>query len=223
MLPRPNKPTLRHAQKGILIQGKTSNWGFDYIIDLRNSQSKDNADTSERPTLVSSRMLVSKNAAPSSLQSRASKLPDELSSNNLNLSRSSIPRTRKSRNTQTDETHGFPSRKRLKGAQEFRCPICPWTQKTGKGLSRHVASHQREFQNSRSLGWWCKGVPVAERAKFPGLEGAVYEFDGQEYIGGCLANFARRDGLKRHLTNPNVPCIGEMPGSEWHFVRGVEP
>ena len=33
----------------------------------------------------------------------------------------------------------------------------------------------------------------------------AYVFGGQLMIGGCMRTFTRRDALKRHVDNPNIP------------------
>ncbi|KAK7021307.1 hypothetical protein VNI00_017482 [Paramarasmius palmivorus] len=169
------------------------------------------------------RMAQNVHSSSSSLQSQSLAVSPERQSKDSSKS-PYIPPARKSRNTQINSPIqsplGIPPFKRVRNAQEYTCPLCPWTQKKRKGLLRHVASHQRDIQNDYNLGWWCTGVLVEERANFQGLEDAIpYELDGRLYVGGCRANFSRRDGLKRHLENPKIPCVGVMPRSEWHHVR----
>ncbi|KAF9267307.1 hypothetical protein L218DRAFT_680419 [Marasmius fiardii PR-910] len=74
---------------------------------------------------------------------------------------------------------------------------------------RHLRTHARPKDEDQSRGWWCKGVRVAERQKYPiPADAKTYYFQDQKRAGGCLQTFSRRDALKRHLDNPNACCVG---------------
>jgi hypothetical protein len=42
------------------------------------------------------------------------------------------------------------------------------------------------------------------------IKAGAYDFRGRLMIGGCMKTFARRDALKRHVDNLNIPCVGHM-------------
>lgn len=93
----------------------------------------------------------------------------------------------------------------------FICPECGWKQMNQRipDFKRHLRTHTRPSNQDKSKGWWCKGVRLEEAAAC-GLPKTAegYLFSGVWRVGGCQRTFARRDALKRHLDNSNVPCIG---------------
>ncbi|KAE9405643.1 hypothetical protein BT96DRAFT_811876, partial [Gymnopus androsaceus JB14] len=83
------------------------------------------------------------------------------------------------------------------------CPVCKWEQvnKRLPDFQRHLKTHARADKEDRTMGWWCKGIP----------EGAEeYLFHDHMRVGGCCQTFSRRDALKRHTSNMNVPCTGVL-------------
>ena len=107
-------------------------------------------------------------------------------------------------------------------SSEFRCsaPGCKYVQKNRRvpDLKRHMATHSYLLEPDK---WTCCGI-ATEDAHLYGIEirqGATreelikegaYVFRGKLMIGGCMGRFTRRDALKRHLDNPNFPCVGNM-------------
>ena len=105
---------------------------------------------------------------------------------------------------------------------DFQCPVvgCDYVQENRRipDLKRHVVTHDRWMEPEKRT---CCGVGM-ERAYLygKGIEKGMTEeeqikagaciFKGQLMIGGCLKTFARRDALKRHVDNSNIPCVGHM-------------
>ena len=105
---------------------------------------------------------------------------------------------------------------------DFRCPVagCDHVQGNRRipDLKRHIETHSRWRKPEK---WICCGVGV-DRAHLYGkgirlgmtdeerIEAGAYEFRGRLMIGGCMKSFARRDALKRHVDNSNIPCAGHM-------------
>ena len=105
---------------------------------------------------------------------------------------------------------------------DFQCPVvgCEYTQKNRRvpDLKRHVVTHDRWIEPGK---WTCCGVDM-DRAHLydTGIEegmtekehidAGAYMFRDRLMIGGCMKTFARRDALKRHVDNPNIPCVGHM-------------
>jgi len=104
----------------------------------------------------------------------------------------------------------------------FRCPVvgCGYIQTNQRvpDLKRHVVTHDRWMEPEK---WTCCGVTM-DRAHLYGkgikegmtdeerIKAGAYVFNGRLMIGGCRKTFARRDALKRHVDNPNIPCVGHM-------------
>jgi hypothetical protein len=105
---------------------------------------------------------------------------------------------------------------------DFQCPAvgCDYVQKNQRipDLKRHIVTHDRWMEPEK---WTCCGVGM-DRAHLYGrgieegmteeeqIKAGAYMFKGQLMIGGCRKAFARRDALKRHVDNPNIPCVGHM-------------
>jgi len=92
------------------------------------------------------------------------------------------------------------------------CPECGWEQTNQRlpDFKRHLRTHTRPSEQDQSTGWWCKGVPLDEAAKYDVPHTAeAYLFLDVWRVGGCQRTFARRDALKRHLDNANVACLGK--------------
>lgn len=106
---------------------------------------------------------------------------------------------------------------------DFICPVCKWEQvnKRLPDFQRHLKTHARADKEDRTMGWWCKGVRVERKDDFNRRmieeggkkipEGAEeYLFHDHMRVGGCCQTFSRRDALKRHTSNMNVPCTGVL-------------
>lgn len=95
---------------------------------------------------------------------------------------------------------------REKKTTHWHCRICKYKQKERwMDFERHVHTH------IGTKDWWCKGVFLEDAPAFYGRiapDAVPYQFLGHQRIGGCEGYFSRRDALKRHLDNPNIPCIG---------------
>lgn len=95
---------------------------------------------------------------------------------------------------------------REKKTTHWYCQICDYKQKERwMDFERHVHTH------IGAKDWWCKGVLLEDAPSFLGRiapDAVPYQFLGCQRIGGCEGHFSRRDALKRHLDNPNIPCIG---------------
>ena len=111
---------------------------------------------------------------------------------------------------------------RIDRKSDFQCPVagCDHTQKNQRipDLKRHILTHDRWMEPEK---WICCGVSMDIAHLYArGIEegmteeeqikAGAYMFRGQLRIGGCLKTFARRDALKRHIDNRNLPCIGHM-------------
>ena len=104
----------------------------------------------------------------------------------------------------------------------FHCTVvgCEYKQKNHhvRELRRHIKTHDRWMKPDE---WSCCGVGI-DVAHLYGvaieegmseeefIEAGAYVFRGQLMIGGCMKTFSRRDGLKRHVDNPNIKCVGDM-------------
>ena len=103
---------------------------------------------------------------------------------------------------------------------ELRCPVpgCGKRSQRVPDLRRHIKSHKHWLEPNK---WTCCGI-ATEEAHLYGIEiaqgatreelieGGAYVFEGRLMVGGCMTTFSRRDALKRHVDNPNFPCVGDM-------------
>ena len=160
-------------------------------------------------------------ALPPRKRQRASPTPHERKPNSPNgrrtfpndLAKRPTKRPRvapSSRNRQTDSPATIESAAKQTNA-DLVCPECGWKQFNRRlpDFKRHLRTHTRPSEQNQSTGWWCKGVPLDEAAKYdvPNTT-EPYLFLDEWRVGGCQRTFARRDALKRHLDNPNVACLG---------------
>ena len=106
---------------------------------------------------------------------------------------------------------------------DFRCPVvgCGHVQRNQRipDLKRHILTHGRWREPEK---WICCGVGTDRAHLYEGLnirqgmtdeeciEAGAYLFKGRLSIGGCKQTFSRRDALKRHLDNPDLPCVVDM-------------
>lgn len=141
-------------------------------------------------------------------------------------SSSSSPRARRansyrrnapSRNPQCEDAAAFVDKD-----CGFQCPASGCGYKQGNRRSpefkRHLITHGRWMNPGK---WTCCGVGIGS-AHLYGLDvrqevtaeerfrAGAYIFKGQWMIGGCMTTFSRRDALKRHIDNRNIPCVGNM-------------
>ena len=127
--------------------------------------------------------------------------------------RSDVP----SRNFQCKDASLFVDKK-----SDFLCPVvgCDYKQENHHipELKRHIITHNRWKEPKK---WICCGVGI-DKAHLYGegirqgmadeecIKAGAYMFKGRLMIGGCMKTFSRRDALKRHVDNPNIPCVGHM-------------
>lgn len=126
-------------------------------------------------------------------------------------------RSTPSRNIQCEGTGPFVEKGSL-----FECPVpgCEYIQDNHRvpDLKRHIETHDRWRRPDR---WICCGVEtdVAHLYREGITQGmsdeeytkaGAYLFRGRLMVGGCMKTFSRRDALKRHVDNPNIPCVGNM-------------
>ena len=105
---------------------------------------------------------------------------------------------------------------------DFQCPVvgCDYVQQNQRvpDLKRHIMTHDRWIEPDK---WTCCGVGMDRAHLYENgieegmtdeecVEAGAYTFNGRLMIGGCMKTFARRDALKRHVDNPNIPCVGHM-------------
>ncbi|TFL01818.1 hypothetical protein BDV98DRAFT_471065, partial [Pterulicium gracile] len=96
------------------------------------------------------------------------------------------------------------------------CPYCSWIQKNRRApdFKRHLKTHTRSAADRERKGYVCKGYEVGSEKGRGLMQGdgtdvvLVLGEGGEERVGGCGKSFSRGDALKRHLDNPNIPCVG---------------
>ncbi|KAH8104580.1 hypothetical protein BXZ70DRAFT_904752 [Cristinia sonorae] len=95
----------------------------------------------------------------------------------------------------------------------WRCPHphCHYVQKNRRmpDFKRHLQTHTRFLEPEK---WICCGVPIPQADSTTIATSAVTPFAGEDMVGGCWKVFSRRDALKRHLDNKNIPCLGNLNG-----------
>lgn len=104
----------------------------------------------------------------------------------------------------------------------LQCPVpgCGHIQgdKRGSDLRRHIRTHGRWREPEK---WVCCGVGIDKAHIYcegisqdmtdkERIKAGAYMFRGRLMIGGCMMTFSRRDSLKRHVDNPDIPCAGHM-------------
>ena len=122
-----------------------------------------------------------------------------------------------SRNFQSEDTPLI-----VEKGSGFRCPVvgCDYIQENQRvpDLKRHIITHSRWAEPDK---WKCCGVGMDRAHLYETgikqgmtdeecVKAGAYNFRGRLMIGGCKKSFARRDALKRHVDNPNIPCVGHM-------------
>ncbi|THH30722.1 hypothetical protein EUX98_g3457 [Antrodiella citrinella] len=96
----------------------------------------------------------------------------------------------------------------------WKCPHphCHYVQRNRRmpDFKRHLQTHTRFLEPEK---WICCGIPITDASLDVIASSEPTNFDGQTMVGGCWKVFSRRDALKRHLDNRNIPCKGDLNGS----------
>lgn len=94
------------------------------------------------------------------------------------------------------------------------CSLVPNDGKWEKGtFRRHLQTHVDKG------GWWwkCSGLPVEDIGDSSTSRNRwTCPLDGRDYAGGCLANFSRKDSLKRHIRKGSSGCVGDVE-ADYHL------
>jgi len=102
----------------------------------------------------------------------------------------------------------------LGSSNRWKCPHphCNYVQRNRRmpDFKRHLQTHTRFLEPEK---WICCGIPVAEATLDVIASSEPTNFGGETMVGGCWKVFSRRDALKRHLDNRNIPCKGNLNGS----------
>ena len=193
------------------------------------SESDGEGDTDHIPPSDDDQEYRPTQAAPSRKQKKRKATPKTKSLSTSSKSEKSVTSSRARRRSHPYKRR-IPSRNfqsedgamRIERRSSFRCPVvgCDHVQKNHRvpDLNRHIATHDRWLEPEK---WTCCGVTMdvawsydtgIERGmtRDEQIQAGAYLFKGQLMIGGCLDTFARRDALKRHVDNPNIPCVGHM-------------
>ncbi|TCD70526.1 hypothetical protein EIP91_002872 [Steccherinum ochraceum] len=99
-------------------------------------------------------------------------------------------------------------------SSRWRCPHpgCGYVQRNRRmpDFKRHTQTHNRFIEAEK---WVCCGLPTHDAPLELVLTETATEFGDHQMVGGCWKVFSRRDALKRHLDNKNIPCKGNLNGS----------